>query len=225
MSSRFCRYELRTTAVEAARRFYQAVLDGAAVDAITELPAPAVARGAPPHWLGHIAAGEIGGAEAAARQFAARGAERLGPQGGGMSILRDPGGAVVALTDADGPSRAHVVWHQLHANNAARTAAHYVELFGWALTERIDLATLGTHQAFAWRAGEHSVGAISDVAGRPETHTHWLFYFAVESLDAALAAVLAHGGKVLGPFDLPSGARIAACDDPHGAAFGLMETA
>ena len=66
---------------------------------------------------------------------------------------------------------------------------------------------------------------ISDVAGRPGVHTHWLFFFGVPSLDRALDRILAHDGIVIGPITLPTGARIAACDDPQGAAFGVIETA
>lgn len=51
----------------------------------------------------------------------------------------------------------------------------------------------------------------------------WLFLFRIDALDAAIAKVGAAGGKVIGPFLLPGGDRIAVCDDPQGAAFGLYE--
>jgi hypothetical protein len=40
----------------------------------------------------------------------------------------------------------------------------------------------------------------------------------------AVDRVRTHGGIVIGPVELPNGSRIAACDDPQGAAFGVIET-
>jgi catechol 2,3-dioxygenase-like lactoylglutathione lyase family enzyme len=60
--NRFCHYELRTTDVEVARTFYSELLgagfwaEGVGIGA---LPGQAAARGAPPHWLGHIAVNDV----------------------------------------------------------------------------------------------------------------------------------------------------------------------
>ena len=102
--------------------------------------------------------------------------------------------------------------------DASSAARIYSELFGWALLEPSPM-----FQPFAWRVGEPSVGAFADIAGRPELHPHWLFFFGVDALDAALARVRAAGGVVNGPTALPDGRRVAACEDPQGAAFGLIE--
>ncbi len=215
---------LRTTDVEAAGAFYDAVLARRG-DGIVSLSEAAVARGARPHWLGHISVAELGGAKLMAGRFMELGAARLGPAIGAdeVVVLRDPGGAVVALADASAESSADVVWHQLNTREPARAAANYCALFGWSLTARLALGELGEHESFAFGNGEVSVGAISDVEGRPEVHAHWLFFFAVPSLNAAVERVRAHGGLVIGPIELPNGLRLAACDDPQGAAFGLIE--
>jgi predicted enzyme related to lactoylglutathione lyase len=95
---------------------------------------------------------------------------------------------------------------------------------GWSFTkEQLDLGTLGRHQRFAYRDGEPFIGLISDVEGRTDVHPHWLFFFAVVSLDAAVNRVRTLGGSVVGPIELPNGVRVAACDDPQAAAFGLIE--
>ncbi len=223
--TRFCRIELRTTDVPAARLFYRALLgdEGAGIGS---LPAEALARGARPHWLGHLGVADV---DDVARAFVAQGATRLGPTrptaaGGAVALLRDPGGAVVALaTPPPDPVRADVVWHSLNTTDLARATASYCALMGWQLTGVVDLGPLGHHHQFAWSAGGASVGAISDVAGRPGVHPHWLFHFRVAALDPALAAVRAAGGLVLDPIRLPNGARMAVCDDPQGAAFALQE--
>ena len=224
----FCRFDLRTTDADAARAFYARVLghDRAAVWPLHE---QARARGAQPHWLGRLGVADV---ESAAAAFVERGAVRFGPtgptaDGGQAAVLRDPGGAVVALGTPP-PSNAQagveVVWHVLNTNDAARATQNYRDLFGWTLTERIEAGAHGSFQQFAWHAGSESVGAIADIAARPGVHPHWLFVFEVDALEAALAAVRAAGGVVvLEPLVLPGGQRIAVCDDPQGAAFGLRE--
>src|SRR4051794_39161194 len=95
---RFVNYHLRTTDIPAARAFYAAVL-GKNHAEIFQLHEQALARGARPHWLGYLDVGEV---DAMASAFGARGATPLGPkwvnpQGLEAAVVRDPGGAVVAL--------------------------------------------------------------------------------------------------------------------------------
>lgn len=223
-SPRFCRIELRTTAVEAAAEFYDAAI-GRPGDGIVELPATAIARGARPHWLGHIDASGLGGADEIAKRWEARGATRLGPPRVGDSVIfRDPGGAVMAVTDAAQTSNAGVAWYVLNTEDAPRAATNYAEVFGWALGDTVDAGRHGKFRQFAWAKGEPSVGSIADANRLPGIHTHWLFYFGVPSIDEAVAVVRARGGVVMGPFARPNGVKLAICDDPQGAAFGLLES-
>ncbi len=101
--------------------------------------------------------------------------------------------------------------------------SNYSELFGWELSDRVDLGARGVFQQFAWRAGGASVGAIADIAARPGVHAHWIFFFELDALGPAIAATRAAGGVVLDPIGLPSGERVCVCDDPQGAAFALRE--
>ena len=222
--ARFSRYLLRTTDVAAAAAFYDAVLEHRG-DGIVQLHEAALARGARPHWLGHVRAAELGGSQAVAARFVERGAMRLGPPPGtgDFVVLRDPGGAIVGLTDSSAESSANVVWHQLNTRDPAGASANYAALFGWSFTPAQELGALGQHQRFAFGAGEPDTGLFSDVEGRPEVHTHWLFFFEVRSLDDAVDRVRARGGAVVGPIVLPDGVRVAVCDDAQGAAFGVIE--
>ena len=223
--TRFCRIALRTTDVPAARLFYRALLgdDGAE---IVPLAAEAIARGARPHWLGHLGVADV---ESVARAFVEQGATRLGPtragaDGGTVAILRDPGDAIVALaTPSSAPVRPDVVWHSLNTADLARATASYCALMGWQLTQAAELGPLGRHHRFAWSPGGLSVGSMADLAGRPGVHPHWLFHFRVAALEPALVTVRAAGGLALDPVTLPDGTRLAVCDDPQGAAFALQE--
>lgn len=222
----FYRFDLRTTDAPRARAFYRAVL-GHDRSRIWPLHEQALARGAPPHWLGHLAVSDVDGVMAA---FLERGAERLGPErpleeGGRAFVVRDPGGAVLAVASLPSPgveARTDVLWHVLNTKNAAQAAANYQELFGWQTTEQV-VGPHGSFQQFSWRAGGSSVGAIADIAGRPSVHPHWLFFFQIDALEPAVAAVRAAGGLALEPFVLPNGERACVCDDAQGAAFGLQE--
>jgi predicted enzyme related to lactoylglutathione lyase len=222
--ARFCRFALRTTDADAARVFYSKIL-GHDRAVIWPLHEQALARGAKPHWLGHLATEDL---ERTTEAFVERGATRLGPMiqtpdGGQAMVLRDPGGAVVALATPPVKIAVDVVWHVLNTNAAARATANYCELFGWALTDRVELGADAVFQQFAWHPGGETVGAIGDIAGRPGVHPQWLFFFEVDSLEPAIVATRAAGGFVLAPLLLPSGVRICVCDDPQGAAFALRE--
>jgi predicted enzyme related to lactoylglutathione lyase len=224
MSARFSSYVLRTTDAPAATAFYDEVLERRGAR-IVPLHEAAIARGARPHWLGQIRVRELGGAEAMGARFVERGAERFGPPPGTADfvVLRDPGGAIVSLTDSTGESNPGVVWHQLNTREPARASENYSDLLGWSVQPSQDLGPLGQHRRFSFAPGEASVGLISDVEGRAGVHTHWLFFFAVPALDEAVRRVRANAGVVVGPLELSGGARVAVCDDPQGAAFGVIE--
>jgi predicted enzyme related to lactoylglutathione lyase len=196
---------------------------------IVPLHETALARGARPHWLGQIGVGDV---DALASVFVGRGATRLGPTARGgdggpfpgveFAVVRDPGGAVVALaTPATMAPVPEVAWHVLHTADAARAGEAYQQLFGWHVGARVDGGAPGVFHELAWESGGAIVGAIGDLAGRPDVHPHWLYCFRVASLEPAIAAARAAGGLVLEPFALPDGTRVAVCDDAQGAAFGL----
>lgn len=225
----FSRFELRTTDITAARAFYQPMLLAGCPD-VSALPEAAIARGARPHWLGHLGVADQGDLERLVAAFIDRGATQLGPartaaDGSPTLGLRDPGGAVLALCKAPAePPRSDVVSHQLFTTNVAGAIRNYSELFGWRVGEQVDLGNLGRHLPFSYSANAPNVGVMADIAGRAQLHPHWLHYFRVAKLQAALDYVRAAGGVVVGPFELPGGVLAAACDDPQGAAFGLMTT-
>jgi predicted enzyme related to lactoylglutathione lyase len=135
---------------------------------------------------------------------------------------------VLALANAPAtPARANVnvAWHVLNTKDVLRAAAAYRDLFGWEIGAPVDLGAPGVYHPFSWQPGGERVGVMTDIAGRAYVHPHWLFHFPVASLDAALLTVGAAGGVVIDEVALPSGARIAVCDDKQGAAFALQEPA
>lgn len=223
----FYRFELRTTDVEAARGFY-AKLFGHDRSLIWPLHEQALARGARPHWLGYLGVDDV---ESTVAAFVARGGMRLGPapataEGGPGAVLRDPGGALLAVAQRPAVEAAPsvpVAWHVLNTNNVAEAAENYRALCGWHLTDRVMLEVPGTFHGFAWHQGGESVGVMADIADRPGVHPHWTFFFEVDALESAMALTRDAGGLTLEPITLASGERFCVCEDPQGAAFALRE--
>jgi hypothetical protein len=120
MSSRFCRYELRTTNVSAATDFY-AALFGRRDLIIPELPVSAQTRGAPAHWLGYLSTTELGGSIVALQRWNDHGAMPVGARVGNGAVVRDPGGAMLALIDTAELVDAGVVLRVLQTSNAGPT--------------------------------------------------------------------------------------------------------
>ena len=224
---KFSRWELRTTDAIAARAFYSKIF-GHDRAVIWPLHEQALARGARPHWIGYLGVPDV---ELAIAAFTERGATRLGPAppaaaGGQGSVIRDPGGAILALSTPPPPDAkpgASAVWQVLNTNDAAQAMANYRELFGWAFEAQPRVSPHGTLYPFAWQTGGEHVGGVTDITGMPGRHAHWLFFSKVDALEPAMDATRAAGGLVLDPITLPSGERVCVCDDPQGAAFGLVE--
>jgi len=234
MGNGFCRYDLRTTETEAARAFYVEAIgldfeDGSTLR-VWPLHEQARARGAPAHWLGQIAVTDL---ETTLRELIGRGSQLLGPSplrgddNEAFAILRDPCEAVVAVRQTlRDKSSEPVVWHQLHTRDLERSWALYAEIFGWSHAGAIDLSELaGEHRTFRWKGAGKPVGSMANTARLPGVHPHWLFHFPVSDLESTLANVSARGGRALPPMLLPNGDRVAACEDPQGAAFGLLQPA
>src|SRR5687767_1163107 len=204
----FCRYSLRTAPVDAALRFYTEAIglavprggasEGSALEA-RPLHEQARARGVPPHWLGHVAADDL---DQTVDRLVELGGERLGPtvrpsDGAPYATLRDPFGEVVAIRARGQSSSASPVrWHQLHTRDVERAWTVYAELFGWAPKGTIDVPDPdGGHRLFGWSAADEVAGSMANTARWPGVHTHWLFYFPVVDVAAAVARVRALGGQ------------------------------
>jgi hypothetical protein len=220
--------------VDAAREFYRGLLGddfwGRGIE-IGPLPTHAAARGAPSHWLGHIGVEDVVGA---VYRFLDAGATLLGGRSGrdgasrvvdrSNAIVRDPNGALVALTSASPNAVDRVEWHLLSARDEAQAFGVYSNLFAWERVETFDLGRdRGRHVTFTWKAGGAAVGSTSNIARLPHVHAQWLFFFRVENLAGSLAAVRELGGLTLPPTETADGDLVAACDDPQGAAFGLYQ--
>jgi uncharacterized protein len=245
----FVWYELMTTDLDAAEAFYCAVVGWQTRDwdqpgmrytvmsvgeqgvaGLMPLPAEACAAGARPAWLGYIAVDDVDAAADRLRQ--AGGAIHKQPADipgvGRFAVVADPQGATFMLftplgggnVPAPACTPGHVGWRELYAADGPRAFDFYAGQFGWTKADAIDMGPMGTYQLFA--AGGEPIGGMMtkpDAIPVPA----WLFYFNVPEIEAAVARVTDHGGRILhGPLQVPGGSWIAQAQDPQGAMFALV---
>jgi uncharacterized protein len=181
--------------------------------------------GVPPMWNCYIS---VESADATAERAKELGATVHAPpfdvmDVGRMAVIQDPQGAFfelwqpkahfgAALVNAPGA----LVWNELGSPDLAASNAFYSGLFGWSIAP-----FEGSPEPYlAIKNGEANAGGIRPLPG-PGAPPHWLAYFGVEDIDAALAKVQELGGsKHAGPIDIQI-AKIAIVADPQGAIFAL----
>ena len=204
-------------------------LDGDDVAALSAQSEQERSLGLPPHWNSYVTVEDV---DASAARAQALGATVLaGPfdvlRAGRMAVVRDPTGAVLSLWQPGehiGARRVNdlgcLCWNDLMTDDTRAAAEFYTALFGWA----VETFSGGEATYTIWKVGDRSNGGMLELTeqhgGAPP---HWLPYFTVESCDAFTQTVEASGGAGLaGPMDVPVG-RIAAAQDPQGAAFAVFE--
>jgi len=198
------------------------------VAAIAPQPAEAIAAGAPPMWNTYLAVDSVD--EAVAKVESAGGQMAMAPfdvmDAGRMAFVMDPGGAPVALWQANKHIGATLVnepgtvtWNELITTDPS--AAKFYEQVAGLTTATMDMG-MGEYTLF--QVGGEMVGGTTPPP-MPGVPNHWHVYFAVADADATAAKVTELGGSILTePFDTPVG-RMAAVRDSQGAAFSIMQPA
>jgi uncharacterized protein len=151
------------------------------------------------------------------------------PNIGRFAPVSDPQGAAFILFEPKPPlgevppqatGVGAVGWAELHTTDWKAAFAFYSEIFGWQKAEALDMGAMGTYQIFT--TGAAPVGGMMNRVDL-KLPPHWLYYFNVEGIDAALKRVKEKGGEVLhGPSEVPGASWIIQCRDPQGATFALV---
>lgn len=247
---KFVWYDVMTTDTKAAKSFYCDVVGWDANDpgmpgrsyslfsagptivgGLMSIPDDARKAGVAPAWMGYI---DVDDVDACARRVkAAGGSIHRGPENappiGRFAVAGDPHGAGFVLfkgasTQAPTPGLTvglgHVGWHELHAGEREAAFAFYSRLFGWTKVDAVDMGGMGIYQIFAID-GAATGGIMTKMPEVPRPF--WLYYFNVDSIDAAAARVKNGGGTIAnGPLDVLGGSWILQGFDPQGAMFGLV---
>jgi hypothetical protein len=187
-----------------------------------------------PGWFGYV---HVEDADAAAAKIEAAGGRVLMapadiPTVGRFAMVADPTGSpfylLAPLPREDAPpplprmSPGNCGWHELHAGDGEAAFAFYAEQFGWAEMSRLDMGAMGIDRIWGTAgAMDASGGMMTKMAQMPAPS--WIFYFVVDSVDAAALRIAEAGGRVTdGPMNVPDGSRIVRGTDPQGAAFALV---
>jgi len=249
LHGRFVWYELVTTDVRAAKRFYVDVVDwgtqdasgdgpaytlftaaGVPVSGVMALPEAARRSGLRPSWVGYVGVEDV---DAAAAQI-----PRLGgtvhvpptdvPTISRFSVAADPQMATIAVLKwvnneqappPDTDAPGRVGWHELFATDWEKAFAFYREVFGWQKA-RADPGMAAIYQLFS-ASGQTIGGMFTKPASEPVPF--WLFYFNVGDIDDAVQRVKAGGGQIVnGPIEVLGNRWIVQCTDPQGAIFALL---
>ncbi len=244
----FIWYELMTPDPDAAARFYGAVVGwsshgfgddgsgyrvfaaaGADVAGLLQTPEDAARQGARPSWFGYVGVDDVDAT--AAKMVDGGGAQFVPPTDipgvGRFAMMADPQGATVYLMRGEPDQRSdafsstasgHCQWNELATSDPTAALAFYGDLFGWRKGDAMPMGELGEYR-FIDHHGETIGAVMSTMNDMPPA---WLFYFGVDDIDTAAAAILSHGGTIHhGPASVPGG-RIVVASDPQGAMFGIV---
>ncbi len=117
-----------------------------------------------------------------------------------------------------------VWWSELMTRDVDAAVKYYSDVCGWTFETMEMEGESGTY--YVAKHNDQPVAGIMDMsifAHLEKVPPHWFTYFAVDDVDATVAATKAEGGSLLRePFEIPGTGRIAILEDPTGAAMGMM---
>jgi predicted enzyme related to lactoylglutathione lyase len=241
-------YELMTTDLAAAEKFYGAVVGWSSAPSdnspnpykifsrsgqvqVAGLMTRPGGMNMPPFWSMYVAVPKLEDAVAQIKRLG--GSELSGvidvPTVGRMQMLKDPQGAAFYIIQPaprderpeSAPQIGEASWHELMTTDAAAAMKFYSHVFGWRPTESVDMGPMGKYQMFNRPHG--MIGGMMntppDMAAAPPM---WTIYFRVPDINEAAARIKANGGTITnGPQEVPGGDWIVNAVDPEGAHFAL----
>lgn len=179
-----------------------------------------------PAWTLYFSTDDV---RAAAERITAAGGSLYGEvmdigSAGSMVVAADTSGASFGLWQAGDHIGTGVYsepgglgWEDLRSSDPDAAKAFYTAVLGWHYQP---LPMAGPDYATVHLPGDEApMGGLGGMMGMKGFPSHWIVYFGVTDVDAAVAYVEANGGHTVSPgFDTPFG-RMAAVTDPHGASF------
>jgi predicted enzyme related to lactoylglutathione lyase len=243
-------YELMTTDIKAAEKFYKTVVgwtvmpfEGAAEPYDMWMRADSVPIGGvmkipqgmnfPPFWGMYVGVPRLEDAVARIEQLGGGSLSAVidVPTVGRMRAMKDPQGCMFSIYEPLSPPQqpeaepqvGDVSWHELYTTDAEAALKFYTDLFGWKPTESMDMGPMGKYHMFGRRFPLG--GMMNKPSEMAHVPSHWGLYFRVPDVHQGAERVTANGGQVLnGPMEVPGGDMIVNCMDPQGAAFSLHHT-
>lgn len=146
---------------------------------------------------------------------------------GRMLVAADPTGAVFGIWQPKSHTGAQVIdepgamcWHEVNTRDSKKAAEFYSRVFG---LEARKLDAPGIEYMTLHKGDKTACGVLQMNEQWPASlPPHWMAYFAIENVDAAIEKVKELGGMMhVPPFETPYG-RQSVVTDPFGAAFTLI---
>jgi predicted enzyme related to lactoylglutathione lyase len=210
--------------------------DGGNAGGVLALNADMLAGGARSMWLGYLYVADVDAAVEAIK--ADGGAVRMAAMDlpvGRIAMVSDPQGAPFYIMTPIPPEGApadmeidvfsvtepqRVRWNELATSDPEAGIAFYKKHFGWGQEGEMDMGPIGAYRFL--QRGDVSIGAVMPLMeGYPVPI--WSYYFGVDDIDRALAAVRANGGTVTSePMEIPGGEYAMNAIDPQGASVGFV---
>ncbi|MEV5613963.1 VOC family protein [Streptomyces sp. NPDC052225] len=114
-------------------------------------------------------------------------------------------------------------WADLSTTDTDAARLFYEGLFGWSSRVVADPAAGGYGMFRLGGEDGPQVAGVGPVMN-PQQPPAWLPYFQTSGVEAVTSRVTGNGGRVVaGPMGVMEQGRLAVCQDPAGAAFGLWE--
>jgi len=241
-------YELMTTDTAAAETFYKNIVGWTSAPfegsptpytvfkrsgdvGVAGLMARPDGMNMPPFWAMYVAVPKL---EDAVTQIKQLGGSELSPvidvpTVGRMQMMKDPQGAafyIIQPAPAEerpetAPEVGEASWHELMTTDAPAAMKFYSQIFQWQPSETMDMGEMGKYHMF-----NRPHGMIGGMMNKPpemaQVPPHWMIYFRVPDINAAVERIKKNGGKILnGPMEVPGGDWVLNAQDPQGAAFSL----
>ena len=211
--------------------------DGGNAGGMLQLTHAMLSGGARPTWLGYLHVKDV---DAALKAIEADGGKTQMPRMdlpvGQIAMVTDPMGTPFYVMNPVPPpgkpdatsdvyeryGKQRVNWNELGSPDLARAKAFYAKHFGFQFNEVMSMGAMGDYCFIDH--GSQRIGAIMQKS--PDNpNTAWLFYFRVNSAEAAKRAIESGGGKVLsGPTQVPGNEWVVVALDPQGAPFGVVSS-
>jgi len=245
-------YELMTSDTKAAEAFYGKVIGwtaapmegagdsytifsrGGAVQVAGLMKTPAEDGNMPPFWAMYVAVPSLEDGVAHIKRLGGGECSPVIdiPHVGRMQMMNDPQGApfyiIQPASNEDRPEVPPEIgdasWHELMTTDAAAAMKFYTDLFGWEPGDAMDMGPMGKYHMF--KRGSRTIGGMMNKPTEmAQVPPHWMIYFRVPEVNAAMERVKANGGTIMnGPTEVPGGDWIVNAMDPQGAAFSLHAT-
>lgn len=211
--------------------------DGGMTGGVMRLNDEMANHGARPCWLGYIG---VDNCDATVAAVESAGGKTLMPardidMAGRIALVADNGGVPfyvmtpaprsegqVSTSFSPMPNPGACGWNELSSADPSAAKDFYGKLFGWVKEGGMDMGPMGEYEFLKVGDGRHTLGAL--MPKMPETPVPaWTYYFWVDGVDRAAAAVTANGGQIVnGPSEVPGPLWIVNGIDPQGAAFALV---